>query len=55
MKSAFLYILLVAAIFGLDYVIDLPDALSFPEVFDCVEDQEVATGEKDRGFQFCLP
>lgn len=48
-------ILAILAIFAFDYFVDLPEILRFPELFDCIEAEEIATGEKNRGFQICLP
>jgi hypothetical protein len=46
-------VLFLGAITAFDWFIDLPEALGMPELFDCIEHEEIATGEKNRGFQFC--
>ena len=48
-------VLFLGAITAFDYFVDLPSGLGMPELFDCVSRDEIASGERGGGFQFCGP
>lgn len=43
----------LALITAFDYFVDLPSWWSGPEMFQCVTQPEMASGQRKHGFMFC--